>query len=306
MDTTDLVSRSAGQRRCDELHADAAAGEMTASQFLPPELVLVELAEAGAERAIRRTVPEIVVLSMLAGGFITVGALFSVLLGSGTDNEGVQRLLEGFGFSTGFFVVVLSGTMLFTEINVEMPATLLRGGAGPIAGRIGRLWGLTAIGNLAGAVAVGLAVHLAQSYSPQVHELLAGIVEAKMRYREVGGAPGWFEAVLSGVLGNWLVGMAAFLSVMGRTIIGKYIPILITVSAFVAAGFMHSPANMAFFALATPEGIGPGWGQGLLWSIIPAAIGNIAGAFFLVALPFWFVNRCRERATGAAASCKEA
>ncbi len=82
---------------------------------------------------------------------------------------------------------------------------------------------------------------------------------------------------------------------MGRTIIGKYIPVLLTVSAFVAAGFMHSPANMAFVSLATPEGIGPGWGAALAWSIAPAAIGNILGAFFLVALPFWLVNTRREQ-----------
>jgi formate/nitrite transporter FocA (FNT family) len=267
------------------------------NQFLAPELVMLEMAEVGSERAMRRTVPEVIVLSMLAGGFIAVGALFSTLIATGTSNEGVQRLLEGFGFSAGFFIVVLSGTLLFTEVNVEMPATLLHGDARTLAARVGRLWVLAAFGNLAGAFVVGYAVHIAQSYSPGFEELLAEIVAAKMRYRDIGGASGWSQAVLSGVLGNWLVGMAAFLAVMGRTIIGKYIPVLLTVSAFVAAGFMHSPANMAYFSLATPEGIGPGWGPALAWSIAPAAVGNILGAFFLVALPFWLVNRRRERPT---------
>jgi len=271
------------------------------NQFLASELVILELAEVGADRAIRRTVPEVIVLSMLAGGFITVGALFSTLIATGTDNEGVQRLLEGFGFSAGFFIVVLSGTMLFTEVNVEMPATLLNGDARTLAGRVGRLWILAAVGNLAGAFVVGWAVHIAQSYSPGFEELLGEIVEAKMRYRDVGGIDGWFQAVLSGVLGNWLVGMAAFLAVMGRTIIGKYIPVLLTVSAFVAAGFMHSPANMAYFSLATPEGIGPGWGPALAWGVAPAALGNILGAFFLVALPFWAINtRLRKDAVATA------
>ncbi len=150
-------------------------------------------------------------------------------------SPGVQRLLEGFGFSAGFLIVVLSGTLLFTEVNVEMPATLLQGEPRALAGRVGRLWLLAAVGNLAGAFVVGWAVHVAQSYSPGFEELLGEIVESKMRYREAGGADGWFRAVLSGVLGNWLVGMAAFLAVMGRTIIGKYIPMVLTVSAFVAA-----------------------------------------------------------------------
>jgi len=32
-----------------------------------------------------------------------------------------------------------------------------------------------------------------------------------------------------------------------------------------------------------------------VWSIAPAALGNILGAFFLVALPFWLVNTRRDR-----------
>jgi formate transporter len=270
------------------VHDDLDLGSR--NQFMAPELVLTEMALVGAERACRRSVFEVVVLSMMAGAFITIGALFSTLIAVGTSNEGVQRLLEGVGFSAGFFIVVLSGALLFTEVNVEMPATLLQGDTRTIAVRVGRLWILAAFGNLAGAFLTGLAIHVAQSYSPAFDALLGEIVDAKMRYRDIGGIEGWGRAVLSGALGNWLVGMAAFLAVMGRTIIGKYIPVLLTVSAFVAAGFMHSPANMAFFSLATPDGIGPGWGPALAWSIAPAAIGNVLGAFFLVALPFWLVN----------------
>lgn len=273
------------------------------NQFLPPELVLTEMAQVGAQRACRRTVFEVVVLSMLAGAFITIGALFSTLIATGTENEGLQRLLEGVGFSAGFFIVVLSGALLFTEVNVEMPATLLHGDARTIASRVGRLWILAAAGNLAGAFLTGLAISIAQSYSPAFDSLLGEIVDTKMRYREIGGLDGWGRAVLSGALGNWLVGMAAFLAVMGRTIIGKYIPVLLTVAAFVAAGFMHSPANMAFISLATPEGIGPGWGPALAWSIAPAAVGNVLGAFFLVALPFWLVNRRREATAGDDEAC---
>jgi formate transporter len=53
---------------------------------------------------------------------------------------------------------------------------------------------------------------------------------------------------------------------------------------------------MAYFSLAGPEGIGPGWGPAFGWSILPAAIGNILGAFFLVALPFWYLSSRRPSA----------
>ena len=274
--------------------SDVGLTERPPNQFLGSDLVMVEMAEIGATRATERTVPEVIVLSMLAGAFITAGALFSTLIATGTENQGVQKLLEGFGFSVGFFIVILSGALLFTEANVEMPATLMSGNGRLIMGRIGRLWVLAAVGNLVGALVIGYAVHLSQSYSPEYEELLGEITTAKMRYREIGGVEGWARAVLSGALGNWLVGMAAFLAAMGRTIIGKYIPVVLTVSAFVAAGFLHSPANMAYFSLANPEGIGPDWSSALAWSIGPAAVGNVLGAFLLVALPFWLVNTRRD------------
>lgn len=106
------------------------------------------------------------------------------------------------------------------------------------------------------------------------------------------------------MLANWLVGMAAFFAVMGRTIIGKYIPVFLAVTLFVAAGFQHSPANMGFFSLANSEGIGPSWIAAMGWSIIPAGIGNVVGGTLLVALPFWFVwtrsQRREAQATGEA------
>ena len=97
--------------------------ELPSNQYIPPEHVLIEMAEAGSKRASSLGVSQVMILSFLAGGFITVGALFSTLIATGTENEGLKRLLEGFGFSVGFFLVVLSGALLFTEVNVELPAT---------------------------------------------------------------------------------------------------------------------------------------------------------------------------------------
>ena len=277
--------------------------DLPPSQFIAPENVLIEMAEAGAKRACGLRAHQVLVLSVMAGGFISIGALFSTLIATGTDNEGVQRLLEGFGFSVGFFLVVLSGALLFTEVNVELPATLLgqrrdRLGLPPLRTAILKLWLLAAIGNMIGAFVLGQVIVYVSDYGAGVEALLGEVMATKMRFQEVGGAEGFFRAVLSGVVANWLVGMAAFLATMGRTIIGKYIPVLVTVMAFVAGGFLHAPANMAYLSLSQPLGNGPGWGDGLLWSVLPAAIGNLIGAFFLVALPFYIAsNRGKPRAS---------
>ena len=265
-------------------------------QYIPPEEVLLEMAEAGAKRACGLRARQVLILSVLAGGFIGVGALFSTLIANGTENPGVQKLLEGFGFSVGFFLVVLSGALLFTEVNVELPATLLgnndkRESSGELRSAVFKLWVLAAVGNMIGAFAFGQVVGYISDFGDGYEELLVETLAIKTKYQGVGGAEGFFQAVVSGVVANWLVGMAAFLATMGQTVIGKYIPVMVTVMAFVAGGFLHSPANMAYLSLIQPLGIGPGWGDGLLWAVFPAAIGNILGALFLVALPFHLASR---------------
>ena len=257
------------------------------AQHLPAHSVISELAEFGRNRIENLTIFKVLVLAIMGGAFITAGALFSVLLASGFESYGARVIVEGFGFSTGFFFVVLAEAVLFTEANVAMPATLFHG-VSP-AGRVFRFWGLAFVGNLIGAIITGGVIQYAQIYSAEFDALLAEIVAFKMSYRDIGGVEGWFKLILSGMLANWLVGMAAFFATMGRTIVGKYIPVLLAVSLFVTAGFQHSPANMGFFSLSIASGEGPGWAQAFVWNLIPAGIGNIIGGTLLVALPFWYL-----------------
>ncbi len=275
------------------------------AQYVSAEYVLDAMGRAGVRRIKSLSAIQILVLGAIGGGFITVGALFSLLLGAGVHSPGPQRLLEGVGFSAGFFFVILSEAALFTEANVALPATLLRRDVEAPARRVARFWALAWLGNLAGAVIVGLAIHAAQRYSADVNNLLRELVAKKMSYRTQGGAEGWFRLVLSGMLANWLVGMAAFFAVMGRTLFGKYIPVFLAVTLFVAANFQHSPANMGYFSLIMPTGHGPGWGPALWWNIFPVGIGNIVGGSLLVVLPFWFALHRHERPTLAAATATE-
>ncbi|MEM7342029.1 MAG: formate/nitrite transporter family protein [Actinomycetota bacterium] len=272
---------------------DAALDAQPPTRYLEADVVLLELSQAGAKRARTLSVGKILVLSMLAGAFITAGALVSTLLVADVESTGIRRLIEGFGFSIGFFVVIMTGGLLFTEVNVEIPATMLSGRARDVRQLVFRLWLLAAAGNLAGAFLVGQLINVAHEFSATDLEALVETAEYKARFREIGGVEGWLRAVVSGVLGNWLVGMAAFLSVMGRTIIDRYVPVFLVVVAFVASGFLHSPANMGFYALLGPTGAGPGWSTGLWWAILPAATGNVLGGALLVALPFWYAGTRR-------------
>jgi len=182
--------------------------------------------------------------------------------------------------------VVLSEAALFTEANVVMPAALLSSESE--ARRVFRFWSLALAGNIMGAILFGLVATRVGHYSAEYTGLLESIVDFKLSFRER-GAEGWFEALLLGAAANWLVGMAAFFATMGRTIFGKYIPVLLAVSTFVAAGLQHAPANFGYFSLSFLEEGQLDLGDAVIWNLIPAGLGNVVGGTFLVALPFWYV-----------------
>lgn len=259
-----------------------------AAQFIASHDVAQEICRDACQHIHTLSAPRILVLAILGGAFITMGALFSILLSRGVETHGLQLLLQGVGFSVGFFLVILTGAALFTEANVILPISALNCSRSDMLRRGLKFWVLAWVGNLVGTMLTGWVLSMAQVYSPQHYQLLAELVAKKMHYQQVGGAEGWLSLVLSGMLGNWMVGMAAFLAVMGRTIIDKFIPIVLAVSLFVAGNFQHSPANMAYFSMIMPTGEGPGWWDAMRWNIIPAGIGNLLGGSLLVALPLWY------------------
>ena len=114
------------------------------------------------------------------------------------------------------------------------------------------------------------------------------ILREKMEFRDL-GAEGWIAVLLSGIFGNWLVGMAAFLATTARTVGGKILGIMFPIVAFVAIGLQHSPANMGYFSVGLINGgSGISWGEALYWNILPASLGNMIGGAGLVALFFWY------------------
>jgi len=116
----------------------------------------------------------------------------------------------------------------------------------------------------------------------------------------------WDRAFFLGILCNVLVCLAVWLSYGARTITDKVLAVIFPVSAFVAAGFEHSVANMYLVPIglllktfAPAEFIASGTLGAVnldaltlpsfLLSLIPVTLGNIVGGGVLVGVVYWFV-----------------
>jgi formate/nitrite transporter len=106
------------------------------------------------------------------------------------------------------------------------------------------------------------------------------------------------EALLKGLLCNILVCLAIWLALAGRSIVDRLCAIVLPISAFVAAGFEHSIANMYFIPLGIllKDHVQAGGAEqlswtGLWWNLAPVTLGNIAGGGVMVALVYYLVYR---------------
>jgi formate/nitrite transporter len=188
-------------------------------------------------------------------------------------------------------LVVVAGAELFTGNNL-----LAMGWAdGCVSTReVVRNWVVVCVANFVGAAGLALIVFLSGHW-----EMNGGAVGAAyLKIAAAKAALPWWRAFFLGVLCNILVCMAVWMVMAGRSVADKFFAILLPISAFVAAGFEHSIANMYFFpmalllkwhGLALPPGGEGITVAGMLGNLGPVIAGNIVGGSVLVALVYWVI-----------------
>lgn len=221
-------------------------------------------------------------LGMLAGAFIGLGALmFTLVASDDTLGFATSRLLGGLAFSLGLILVTVAGAELFTGNNLIAMAWA---GGQVGTGELLRHWALVCAANFVGAA--GLAVLVWLSDHASMNEGAVGRTAIRIA---IGKAQlPWAEAFFRGVLCNLLVCMAVWMAMAGRSVVDKAVAIVFPITAFVAAGFEHSIANMYFFPLAMLLGA-PLGAADMMHNLLPVIAGNIVGGSVMVALVYWAI-----------------
>ena len=233
-----------------------------------------------------------IALGVLAGGFIGLGALYFTLVTSDAHSQlRRQPRTRRRGLFVGLILVVVAGAELFTGNNLLVMAWASRRLS---TNELLRNWLVVFFANFAGALGLVGLVYLSNHW--QMNGGAVGIQAVKIAAAKA--ALPFAEAFFKGLLCNILVCLAVWLALAGRSIVDKICAIVFPISAFVAAGFEHSIANMYFIplgillkdqvpAVATEQ---LSW-TGLWWNLAPVTLGNIAGGSLMVALVYYFVYR---------------
>jgi len=305
LDPLDILSvRGEALEATDRLEtAINKVGEIAGSDALPPASMAQKAEKVGVAKS-KLDILTTVLLGILAGVFIGLGAMLCTLATTNAGmGFGLTKLLGGFVFCLGLILVVVAGAELFTG-NTLLTISWLSGKI-----RITRLlrnWGLVYVANLIGSLClVGLMFYTYQwtfnGHGVGANALLIANAKVNLSFG---------SALARGILCNVLVCLAIWLCFSARTVTSKIIAIIFPITAFVAAGFEHSIANMYFIPMgilmsgqqAVVEAAGATAGSlanlnwiGFVGNLIPVTIGNIIGGAILIGAVYWLAYLRRER-----------
>ncbi|GAB4426006.1 MAG: formate transporter FocA [Anaerolineae bacterium] len=274
---------------------------ITIDALIPPEMA-AKAEDIGVKKA-RMSWQNLFILAVLAGAFIALGAIFATTVTAGAADKlafGVTRLLGGLAFCLGLILVVVAGAELFTGNNLIIMAWA--------DGRVSsvllwRNWAIVYGGNFVGAIATAWLMFYTRQYTfggGAIGLNILNIANSKVNLD-------FAQAIALGIMCNALVCLAVWLCYSARTTTDKILSIIFPITAFVAAGFEHSVANMYFIPIGllvkagAPasfwETIGKHaadypqltWGNFFVANLLPVTIGNIIGGAVMVGLVYWFV-----------------
>jgi formate transporter len=175
--------------------------------------------------------------------------------------------------------------------------------------RLLRNWGIVYVGNFIGAMLTVIVMLLSGQYTfgnGAVGLNALNIAEAKVGY-------GFIQAIFLGSLCNMLVCLAIWVVFSARTTTDKILSIIFPITAFVAAGFEHSVANMYFIPMglaikqvaneafwssigsSTADYAALTLGNFLLLNLLPVTIGNIIGGAGGVGVVYYVIYMRRNK-----------
>ncbi|WP_251454297.1 formate/nitrite transporter family protein [Veillonella intestinalis] len=249
---------------------------------------------------------QLLILGFLAGAFIAFASQASTMgafnLLAQPEWYGLGRLVAGIIFGCGLVFVLLSGAELFTG-NVLITNAWLCGRVSSVA--MLRNWVYVYIGNFLGSFFI--AWLMSQSGLWHGGANLAGAMTIKLALGKV--SLDLTAAIVLGILCNWLVCLAVWLSFGTTSTSGKILSIYLPIFMFVLSGFEHCVANMYYipagiFAASDPSyvaqaaklGITAEALQQLNWStfftknLLPVTLGNMIGGIVFVGMAFLYGN----------------
>ena len=275
---------------------------MIERNFLTPNEVAGELVTV-AENKANLSLLQKIVLGIIAGAYIAFAAVASntaaFQLMNNPSTLGISKLISAFVFSGGLILVVVCGSELFTGNNLMLMGVYEKKIS---VKQLLISWGIVYVANFVGSILIAFMV--AKSGQLGFAGSMLGGATIKIACTKVSLSTS--NAILLGIMCNWLVCLAVWGSTAARDIGSKIMAIFFPIMMFVTAGFEHSIANMYYisaglFAKENSQYVDAAlqlglkqsdianldWSSFFLGNLFPVTLGNIIGGTIFVGTAYW-------------------
>jgi formate/nitrite transporter FocA (FNT family) len=260
-------------RKRSEEQSAPVSGDHQKNLSRPSAEEIYEQVSSNAKQELKRTSTALAISGFAGGTFMGLSALGTAIalamLGSSPGAQMISRMF----YPLGFIVVIVGRAQLFTE-NTLYPVALVLAEKRELWNTL-RLWCVVLPANVLGALAFATLASLTPALGPGIVHALAQLgLDAT---QHTAAAIFW-----SGVMGGWIIALAAWLVSSSHSITGSVMIIWMLTFVVGLGNFAHCIATSGeiFVTILTH---GAAWSAFPRW-FAPAVLGNICGGVGMVTL----------------------
>lgn len=265
----------------DTTHSDGLTREPTEraaveeATGLSARLVFETIRREGEEE-LERPAASLFWSGIAAGILISFSVLAEAALRGALPDVAWRHIIENFGYSMGFLLVILGRMQLFTENTITTVVPVMMNPRGCLW-CTAKLWGIVLLANVIGAFLIALFLAYTPALSPEIKEIVG---ELSHHATHMGAATGFARGIPAGVL------IAALVWMMPSAEGGRVALIVLFTWLIALGDFTHIIAGsveMAFLLVQGQLGIVPA----LFDFFLPVLAGNVVGGTLVFTMLTW-------------------
>ncbi|MEC7760933.1 MAG: formate/nitrite transporter family protein [Pseudomonadota bacterium] len=260
----------------ESIHAQSEEESVTQATRLSARLIYEVIRRDGDEE-LSRPAMSLVWSGLAAGVLISLSVIAQATLRHRLPVADWSLLVESFGYSVGFLVVILGRMQLFTENTITTVLPVIARRSMWCLWRTARLWALVLCANIVGAFVASGFLTVDGVVSPDLFESLLDVSRHAVEGEAV---TNFLRSMPAGVL------VAAIVWIMPSAGGNSFFVILTLTWVMAVGGFAHIVAGTVEFGLLLWNGETE-IVTGALTFLVPVLAGNIAGGTAVFALMAW-------------------
>lgn len=261
------------RKRTETAPPPEAAQEQQKNLSRPSAEEIYKQVATNARQELKRSTTSLGLSGFGGGAFMGLSALGASTAIALLGDSGIARIVSSMFYPLGFIVVIIGRSQLFTE-NTLYPVALVLAEKKQLWNTM-RLWAVVLPSNVAGAFAFSMMAAWTPAFEPATVNAMGQLGLNALAHPAS-------SVFWSGVIGGWIIALAAWMVSGSHSITGSVMVIWMLTFIVGLGNFAHCIASSCEILVAVLTHRAP-WISYPMW-FFPAVMGNICGGVGIVTI----------------------